>query len=373
MLSHSPGLVASPSRPDVPGVLKVGIASGDWVHPSRTPENVERWGGSGWARIGQYIEHLPFDIVHGVLTWVRDHLGIMDTSGELHDVDVILMQRLMYDGISDHMIASQKQGIKIINDIDDWYWGLSPTNDAFRHNHPKVNPRANFNHYRKIIANSDLIISSTPYLAGRVAEFCRAPIEVSKNTVDISRFTPREHHDTPHPIVGWVGSTNHRSGDLEILKGIFPAFLRTNSIRLFHGGTVPKAPSFASRVGVLDGEVETMPLCPHSEYPNLMVMDIGLVPLTKMPFNRCKSDIKGLEYAAAGVPFIASTLDAYIELQQDLGIGRLAKNPVQWSRHIKELSHYETRKEEAERNREMVKSRDISTGVSRLADLISNA
>ena len=353
-------------------MLRLGIASGDWVHPRKTPDNKERWGGSGWARIGQYVEHLPFDTVHGVLTWVRDHLAIMDATGELHDVDVILMQRMMNDGIADHIRESQAQGIKIINDIDDWYWGLSPSNDAFHHNHPKNNPKVNFNHYRKIISRSDLVISSTPYLASRVAEFCQAPIVVSKNTVDLTRFTPREHIDTPQPIVGWVGSTKHRSGDLEILKGILPAMLRTESIRLFHGGTLPKSPSFASRVGVMDGEVETMPLVPHDEYPNLMVMDIGLVTLTNMPFNRSKSDIKGLEYAAAGVPFIASNLDAYIELQQDLGVGRLAKKPVNWIKHIKELSHYETRQEEAERNREAVKARDISVGIKTLTDIISN-
>lgn len=353
-------------------MLKLGIASGDWVHPRKTPDHKERWGGSGWARIGQYVEHLPFDTVHGVLTWVRDHLGITDASGEIHDVDVILMQRMMNDGIADHIRASQAQGIKIINDIDDWYWGLSPANDAFYHNHPKNNPKVNYNHYRAIISRSDLVISSTPYLASRVSDFCRAPIVVSKNTVDLARFTPRKHTDTDQPTVGWVGSTKHRSGDLELLRGIFPSFLRTESIRLFHGGAMPKAPTFASRVGVLDGEVRTMPLVPHEKYPELMVMDIGIVPLTNMPFNRCKSDIKGLEYAAAGVPFIASNLDAYIELQHDLGVGRIAKKAVNWTKHIKELSDYKTRQEEAEHNREMVKSRDISVGVATLTDIISN-
>lgn len=353
-------------------MLKLGIASGDWVSPKKTPEHKERWGGSGWARIGQYVEHLPFNTVHGVLTWVRDHLGIMDATGELHDVDVILMQRLMHQGIAEHMIASQKQGIKIINDIDDWYWGLSPANDAFWHNHPKRNPKENFNHYRKIIAKSDLVISSTPYLASRVSDFCQAPIVVSKNTVDVERFTPHKHVDTKQPIVGWVGSTSHRSGDLEILRGVLPSFARDGSIRLYHGGAMPKAPTFASRVGMYDGEVETQPLVPHHQYPDLMIMDIGLVPLTNIPFNRCKSDIKGLEYAAAGVPFIASNLDAYIELQQDLGVGRIAKKPVNWAKHIKELSDYNVRKEEAERNREAIKHRDISTGIKLLTDIISN-
>lgn len=353
-------------------MLRVGIASGDWAHPSKTPENKERWGGSGWARIGQYVEHLPFSVFVGTLTWVKDHLGIMDPKGGLHDVDVIVMQRLMHDGIADHIRDSRSQGIKIINDIDDWYWGLSPTNDAFSHNHPKRNPKENFNHYRKIISRSDLVISSTPYLAGRVSDFCQAPIVISKNTVDLTRFKVREHFDTPAPLVGWVGSTKHRSGDLETLRGILPSMVNNGMIRLYHGGTMANADSFASRVGVRNDQVATKPLVPHDQYPNLMVMDIGLVPLTNMPFNRCKSDIKGLEYAAAGVPFVASNLDAYIELQQDLGIGRIAKKAPNWIKHIKELSDYKVREEEAAQNRELVRARDISYGVKMLTDIISN-
>jgi glycosyltransferase involved in cell wall biosynthesis len=297
----------------------------------------------------------------------------MDQAGGLHDVDVILMQRLMHAGIADHIVASQKQGIKIINDIDDWYWGLSTANDAFNHNHPKRNPKENFNHYRSIISRSDLVIASTPYLASRVKDFCRAPIVISKNTVDARRFTPREHFDTPVPTVGWVGSTKHRSGDLETLKGVLAPLVRNESIRLFHGGVTDKAPSFASRVGVPEEAVSTMPLVPHDQYPKLMVMDIGIVPLTNMPFNRCKSDIKGLEYAAAGVPFIASNLDAYIELQHDLGVGLIAKKPLDWGKHIKRLSDYRVRQEEADMNREVVRiKRDISIGTKLLTDIISN-
>lgn len=353
-------------------MLRVGIASGDWVHPKKTPDHKQRWGGSGWARIGQYVEHLPFEVHVGTLVWVRDHLAISDPQNNIHDVDVILMQRLMHAGIAEHIVASQQQGIKVINDIDDWYWGLSPTNDAFRHNHPKRNPKENFNHYRKIIAKSDLVLSSTPYLASRVQDFCRSPIVVSKNTVDLSRFTPKQHTDVTVPLVGWVGSTSHRSGDLETMKGILPSLVNNGHIRLFHGGSLPNADTFASKVGVKNSQVKTMPLVPHDKYPELMVMDIGIVPLTNMAFNRCKSDIKGLEYAAAGVPFIASNLDAYIELQSELGVGRIAKKAPNWIKHIKELSDYKVRKEESEENREIIKCRDISTGVKLLTDIISN-
>lgn len=353
-------------------MIRLGIASGDWVNPNRTPEKKERWGGSGWARVGQYIEYMPFTVVTGVLTRNKDHLCIMDVSGNLHEVDVILMQRLMHKGIAEDIRRSRKMGIKIINDIDDWYWGLSPANDAFKHNHPKKNPVENFNHYRSIIGNSDLVISSTPYLADRVSEFVNCPVEVIKNTVDVGRFTPREHHETDKPVVGWVGSTQHRSGDLETLKGILSRFVNDGSVSLFHGGALPNAPTFASRVGVTDSVVDTMPLVPHHLYPSLMVMDIGLVPLSNMPFNRAKSDIKGLEYAAAGVPFIASSLDAYIELQADLGVGRIAKKPINWVKHINELKDYKVREEEAERNRELVAERDIRFGAVQLIEAIES-
>lgn len=353
-------------------MLRLGIASGDWVNPKKTPDRKERWGGSGWARIGQYVEYMPFTVVTGVLTRNRDYLCIMDVSGNLHDVDVILMQRLMHVGISDDIKRSRLKGIKIINDIDDWYWGLSPNNDAFKHNHPKKNPRENFNHYRSIVANSDLIIASTPYLADRVSEFCRSEMLVIKNTVDLGRFTPRPHEDTDKPVVGWVGSTQHRSGDLELMKGILNRMYSDKLIRLYHGGSMPHAPSFASRIGVPESAVMSRSLVPHDKYPDLMVMDIGIVPLSNMPFNRAKSDIKGLEYAAAGVPFVASNMDAYIELRNDLGIGRVAKRPINWIKHINELLDYRVREEEAQQNLEAVAKRDIRFGAVELIDAIES-
>jgi hypothetical protein len=103
-----------------------------------------------------------------------------------------------------------------------------------------------------------------------------------------------------------------------------------------------------------------------------MVMDIGIVPLRDTPFNRAKSAIKGLEYAAAGVPFIAQNLDSYASLRNDLGVGRIAKRPTDWIRHIKELLDVDIRREEAARNRLQIASCDIGFGVARLVDIITN-
>ena len=54
--------------------MLIGIASADYMRADRTPDGVERWGGAGHARLGQYIPyieaagHVP---IVGTL-WQRD-------------------------------------------------------------------------------------------------------------------------------------------------------------------------------------------------------------------------------------------------------------------------------------------------------------
>ena len=50
--------------------------------------------------------------------------------------------------------------------------------------------------------------------------------------------------------------------------------------------------------------------------------DIGIAPLADTPFNRCKSALKTLDYAAIGMPVLASDVDVYR--------GSLADGPGGW-------------------------------------------
>lgn len=355
--------------------MKLGIASGDWLSPSKAPDNRHHWGGSGWARVGQYLPFLPesYEVVVGTLAWDTHHLVILDEFGATHDVDTIFMQRLMHGGLDAAIKKSRAHGIKVINDIDDWYWGVSTSNMAFNNNHPKHNPNENTNHYSKTLAASDLIVCSTPYLRGRVSSFVRSPIEIMQNSVDTGKYTQHEDSGSTTPVVGWVGSTAHRSNDIETLKGVLDVMAKKDEIVLYHGGAAANYPSFASKIGVPEHMVMTAPIAPTEMYPSLMIMDIGVIPLANIPFNRAKSDIKGLEYAAAGIPFIAQNLDAYIDLQLSLGIGRLAKRANNWVSHLNELRlNPSLRAEEGARNREAVKARDIKNGAKRLVEILDS-
>lgn len=350
----------------------LGIASADRMPPNRSPDGVAHWGGSGWIRLGQYVHHLPYKVVVGSLTWKRTNFTITDDTGAEHIPDVLILQRLMHDGLSTHIKMARSIGQYIINDMDDWYWGLSTKNAAWLLSHPKQNPRENTQHYRSIISHSDLVTVSTPYLMDRLSSFVHAPMLLMENTVDTSRFSVRKHEYTDTPMLGWAGSTAHRSGDIETVASVLHNLYTDNQYSLMHVGHADQHPSFASIVKVPDSGVMKINLLPADKYPSALTMDVGIVPLNNVPFNQAKSDIKGLEYAAAGVPFVAQKIDSYISLNKRFGIGRIAKHPTDWIKHLRTLRDYRVRQEESLANREKVMQRDISVGVAQWVDLLNN-
>lgn len=357
--------------------IKLGIASGDRIPRHRSPDNKPHWGGSGWVRLGQYAPHLTdhdFEVVIGTLVWNRTHFCINpseEVGGEMIDIEIVYMQRLMHDTLANHIRMAQATGQIIVNDLDDWYWGLHPSNSAWISSHPKESPSENINHYKSVLNASDYVTVSTPYLADRISSFVHCPIVVLQNTVDTARFSPVKHQHTI-PTVGWVGSTNHRSNDLEILAGIIKPLYNDNQIVLMHAGHHYGAPTVASKWGVPEESVETLSAVDPEQYPSLLTMEIGIAPLNDTPFNHAKSDIKVLEYSASGIPWVASDLPSYRNLAKEWGVGRVAKKATQWIKHLKALKDPDVRIAEASVLLEKVKQRDIEIGARTFAEFLKS-
>ena len=348
----------------------VGFASGDRLAPHLSPDGTEKWGGSGWARLGQYLGRLDMPTVVGTLVWHTDHFFIRDVNDNLVEADLIILQRLMHEGLNDKIRQARAYGQIIVNDLDDWYWGLDPRNDAFASSHPKNNPTENRNHYKGVLSASDFVIVSTNYIRDRISAWVRCPIVVLKNMIDVGRFTPLEHTDNPIPRVGWAGSTSHSSGDLETLRGIIPPLVRNGQITFQHSGHHESARGVHDVLGLNEDDVFRIPLVEPHLYPSSLTMDIGIAPLSDTPFNHAKSDIKAMEYSSAGIPWIASPMTAYSELVGDWGAGRLAKNGQQWNRHIRDLSDPDVRKAEGALLREKAWTRDIAVGAHALRETL---
>ena len=352
--------------------MRIGVASGDFLSAQKSSDGGHHWGGSGWARFGQYIGRIDYEVVVGVLTWKTDHFFIRDEHDNLVDVDWVFMQRLMHESLPEHMLKARQYGQIIVNDLDDWYWGLDPSNDAFLSSHPKSNPKENRNHYKAVLASSTAVTVSTPYLADRIKSWVRCPIVILENTVEVNRFTPHIHTDSSVPVVGWVGATSHRSGDLEILKGVVNPLIVSGAIKFQHSGHYAHANTVASKLGLHDDQVSVLPAVDAVQYPSLLNMDVGVAPLRDTPFNHAKSDIKLLEYSASGIPWIASSLSAYEGLRKKWGIGRTASKPQQWLKHLADLRDPARRAYEGEALREAVWARDIELGTHRFNSFIES-
>lgn len=353
--------------------MKIGIASADYLHPDRSHDGKEYWGGAGWARLGQYVPYLRaagHEVIVGTLWDHVDGAAVEDSlNKKLVLPDVVILQRIMHAGVARTTKCGRSNGQIIIHDIDDWYWGLDPNNEAWRATNPKFNAKENTTFYSANVAASSYVITSTPYLAQRIHEKWRVPTHILPNTVDVGRFKVVTQSDIP--VLGWVGSTAHRSGDVEQVRGIFPQFLRDGKIKLMHAGHNPAAASFSELIDIDPDLISTTPLRYAHEYPEMLTMDIGIVPLRDIPFNHAKSDIKGLEYASAGIPFIASALPSYRSLFETWGTGMfLAKRPNDWIKATNKLLDKQLRIDYQQALRELVWQRDIANGASALIQLL---
>lgn len=239
-------------------------------------------------------------------------------------------------------------GQQVWMDVDDWYFGLDTRNVAYDAIQKKNNPKTNVENLRKAFAAATGLICSTRYLAERMSRINRNTV-VCRNAVDLG--------DWPDPVwpgdemsIGWVASLRHRSGDLETLKGVLEPFMRDHNASLVHVGYHPKRDWFGIE-NILDLEgldYAVWTAVRRSAYASeaFKPFNVGIVPLSYQPFNESKSYLKGLEYAMAGRPFVAAATGEYQYLQA-CGVGRVAKRPSHWLRHLKALTDPELRREEA--------------------------
>jgi glycosyltransferase involved in cell wall biosynthesis len=237
---------------------------------------------------------------------------------------------------------AQQLGQYIIVDIDDYHEGLTPANKAYELTHPERNKKSNREFYEQVIAAADMVTVSTPFLHEVYSQ--RHPnVQLVRNGVNMLQFERRKH-TTQKPILGWTGAVSYRNNDLEQLREWLPNFLEEHDLTFHHAGHDPDSPSFAEVTGIPEWRVTTSPIVPIAHYADGLRFDIGLVPLNEIPFNHAKSNIKGLEYAASGIPFIASDLPEY-RLLHETGVGVLASTPEEWRSAAEILLDYKQRKQ----------------------------
>ena len=134
---------------------------------------------------------------------------------DLLKADVAVLERPTTVWVPGMIRGLQARGIPVIVDIDDDFHSAHALNRAFRENHPRAHPEANFHHFRAAAKLADLVTVSTPALARRYGSHRRVALLrncVTDDWVDIPNMGDGR-------TVGWAGATTNHPTDLEVTHG----------------------------------------------------------------------------------------------------------------------------------------------------------
>lgn len=319
------------------------------------------------------LNNLGIETVIGEMGW-RDEEGFVAVAtferllakdrGPIHnpknyngDLDVVILKLWMWHEARDYIQRARDMGQTIIIDIDDWFHGLPTTNIAFQTTHPDRDKTWNRNHMLDTYGVVNGLITSTEFLNDYYSKFNKNTYQVY-NSLKPQYFMKRWDAAGIKPTIGWVGIMIWRSGDIETLRGWLGPLLDKHDLLFHHAGLNPENPKeFANIAGIDPERIRGTPGSTPQYYGNILLpMDIGLVPLNSLPFNEAKSNLKGLEYAMSGIPFVAYDSKEYRKLSQEGG-GNVARKPIQWMKHIERLIDPAVRKEQADRGYELVSTK----------------
>lgn len=217
--------------------------------------------------------------------------------------------------------AAIKDGIAVVVEIDDMLDDVHMANVAYEHT------TKGLEWYYKTMDIAHVITCSTPALANRYHP---------DKSVVLQNYIPDFILDYPigdeKSGIGWTGSLDVHPDDLQVVGDAIRRMRKKHGWEFKHIGR---------------GSLSDIIKCNYTAYGKLgfdqymLGIDtfaVGIVPLARSQFNNAKSWLKGIEYAALGVPFVASSTAAeYEALNRQYGLGVLASTPYEWYTELRRL------------------------------------
>lgn len=245
----------------------------------------------------------------------------------LERCDVLVLLHLARPGIDRLVGQLDARGTLTVFDIDDDYWNLHPENQANRYWDAE-----RLRIMEQVARACRVVTVSTPELAD-VMKPMNPNVRVLRNMLPDAHWptTRRPVSETGPLVLGWAGSSSH----LPDVRMVAPVLLQLLdeypdlTVRLV--GANPDWVTSHPRLEI--GEWVQI-----EEYPaQLAGFDIAIAPLLDTRFNRCKSDLKYVECAMAGLPVVASQVDSYTAAIVQGENGFLARNTKDWLKHLRRL------------------------------------
>jgi hypothetical protein len=217
---------------------------------------------------------------------------------------------------------------KIIIDLDDNIWDVNPYQDIYRwHGQQEVmhegkylwkDGENDFNIRRnkrrlardeQLFRRANMITVSTKRLEKKLKEFNKNVFTVY-NGLNFDNWKPYKMEKDEYFRIGWSGGSSHYVDLIEMKESMERLMDKHKNIKLVLAGA-----EFKGITKDMDkNRVELLPWVDIEAHPYrsaLMNLDLAVIPLADIGFNKYKSCIKWYEFASLKVPTIASKVPPY--------------------------------------------------------------
>ncbi|WP_157204285.1 glycosyltransferase [Methylomonas koyamae] len=254
----------------------------------------------------------------------RDCLNKIFDINTTKNADLIVIQREFPSKKTSEILSILlKLDIPIIYDIDDLLLDVQPSHERFFY-YKKISP-----YIKWVIKEVDLVTVSTISLKNELTPHTNRPILVNQNLVNYNLFfnTARPRGDKFNILIS--GTSTHQN-DWTIIREPILEILKSynDQVRIIFFGDTIKDFIRHKSVNIVKFEPNYNTYAAQLKSLNI---NIALTPLINNKFNQCKSNIKWLEYSAAGIPGVYSDIAPYNSCIIDKKNGLLAQNnPESW-------------------------------------------
>jgi glycosyltransferase involved in cell wall biosynthesis len=313
----------------------------------------------GWGGPGHDIDE-PADIVT---------LRIMDDIVIDPEQPGAVAEDYTMDSMAADIRRAREAGQVVLYDIDDDIWQIPLWSPAARAMHKEIKGlrAVDLDVVNANIAACDGVVTPTQYLAEELRQrFPDVPVYVLPPGIDPA---PYDAIDFDAPALGWMGQKIYKKNNAKLQVGWMGAIshhlqhLRSMQVAL---DCLPALGAEFTRLGWIPSDRSEILLaevpCRVHQVPwggvdrlpsKLAQLDVGIIPRVDEPFHQGQSITSGLQYAMAGVPFIATGTMEYMLLRGQ-GVGLVATSIADWRTVLSDLlSDTSFRKQLAEESRKI--------------------
>lgn len=280
----------------------------------------------------------------------------------LADCDVVHVYRRWDEDTRRVLAEVVRGGTPITYDNDDDFTSVPKESPNYRRVGGLRGQRA-FAASVKTARLARVVTTTTEKLAEKYRRVGAQRVEVIPNYLAPDASRSRKKHDGL--VIGWIAALEHMADAARIdIAGALERLLEKHEcVRVECIGVDLRLPA----------RYRHDPVVPFTDVPErIACFDIGIAPLADIRYNQTRSTIKLKEYAASGVPWLASPVGPYLGLGESEG-GRLVADD-QWFEALDRLvTHNRERRKLGRKAAAWAKGQTIDAAVDRWEAVFAEA